>query len=147
MNSDCSLIFIHCNSLVSLGPGLFIKPLKTIDDSFVVLESQARSMNRPRHRREINQGPVGEENSSAYIGVKEVRCQVPGATRGRARTKSATNNTQTSGYVRAPEGVAQCLGLPRHRIEPRGTEARLAPHTAGIYYQVRKSREPNICVF
>ena len=36
-----------------------------------------------------------------------VRGQVPGATRNGARTKSAINNTQTSGYVRAPEGVAR----------------------------------------
>ena len=66
--------------------------------------------------------------SSAYIGVKEVRGQVPGTTRGRARTKSAINNTQTSGYVRAREGVARCLSKPK----PRGTKAwrqSLAPHT------------------
>ena len=54
---------------------------------------------------------------NAYIRVREVRGQVSGTTRGRARTKSAINNTKTSGYVRAPEGVAQCLGLPRHRTE------------------------------
>ena len=47
----------------------------------------------------------------------EVRGQVPGTTRNGGRTKSAINNSQASGYVRAPEGVAQCLGLPRHRTE------------------------------
>ena len=65
--------------------------------------------------------------SSAYIRVKEVKGQVPGTICNGARTNSAINNTQTSGYVRAPEGVAQCLGT-----EPisRGTVARrqsLAP--------------------
>ena len=55
--------------------------------------------------------------NSAYIGMKEVRGKVPGTTRGRARTKSAINNTQTWGHVGAPEGVAQCLGLPRHQTE------------------------------
>ena len=41
---------------------------------------------------------------SANIGVWEVKGhlgQVPGTSRGGARTKSATNNTQASGYVRA----------------------------------------------
>ena len=49
-----------------------------------------------------------------------MRGQVPGTARDRARTKSLINNTQTSVYVRAPEGVTK-----------RGTEARhlsLAPH-------------------
>ena len=45
-----------------------------------------------------------------YIIVKEVKGQVPETTRGRARTKSAINNYQASGYIRAPDGVAQ----PRH---------------------------------
>ena len=54
---------------------------------------------------------------SAYIEVKEVRGQVPGTSRNGGRTKSAINNFQASSYVRAPEGVAQCLGLPRHRTE------------------------------
>ena len=34
-----------------------------------------------------------------------------------ARTNSAINNSQNSAYVRAPEGVVQCLGSPRHRTE------------------------------
>ena len=46
-----------------------------------------------------------------------MRDQVPGTTRNGGRTKSAINNFQASGYVRAPEGVAQCLGLLRHRTE------------------------------
>ena len=41
--------------------------------------------------------------SSAYIRVKEVRGQVPGTTCNGARTNSAINNSQNSGYVRAPE--------------------------------------------
>ena len=55
--------------------------------------------------------------NTAYIGVKEVKGEVPGATRGGVRTKSAINYYQASGYVRAPDGVAQCLGLPRHQAE------------------------------
>ena len=43
---------------------------------------------------------------SAYIRVKEVRGQVPGTTCNGARTNSAINNTQNSGYVRAPEYYA-----------------------------------------
>ena len=39
--------------------------------------------------------------SSAYIGAKEVRGQVPGTTRNEARTKSAINKFRASGYVRA----------------------------------------------
>ena len=62
-----------------------------------------------------------------------MRGQVPGTTRGRARTKSAINNTQTSGYVRAPEGVAQCLGLPRHRTE--ATRYRSTAPVAGATYR------------
>ena len=46
-----------------------------------------------------------------------MRDQVPGTTRNGGRTKSAINNFQASGYVRAPEGVAQCLGLLRHLTE------------------------------
>ena len=46
-----------------------------------------------------------------------MRGQVPGTARDRARIKSAINNYQASNYVKAPEGVAQCLGLPRHRTE------------------------------
>ena len=44
--------------------------------------------------------------SSAYIGVKEVRGQVPGTTCNGARTNSAINNSQNSGYVMAPEYYA-----------------------------------------
>ena len=36
-----------------------------------------------------------------------MRGQVPGTKRNGARTKSAIDNTQTSGYVSAPEGVAR----------------------------------------
>ena len=55
--------------------------------------------------------------NTVYIGVKEVKGEVPGTTRGGVRTKSAINNYQASGYVKAPEGVTQCLGLPRHQAE------------------------------
>ena len=44
--------------------------------------------------------------SSVYIGVKEVRGQVPGTTCNGARTNSAINNSQNSGYARAPEYYA-----------------------------------------
>ena len=54
--------------------------------------------------------------NTAYIVVKEVKGDVPG-TRGGVRTKSAINNYQVSGYVRASEGVAQCLGSPRNQTE------------------------------
>ena len=59
---------------------------------------------------------------------------VPGTTRNGRRTKSAINNSQASGYVRVPEGVAQCLGLPRHRSEaPRyQTEAPRYRSTAPV---------------
>ena len=43
---------------------------------------------------------------SAYIRVREVRGQVPGTICNGARTNSAINNSQTSGYVRAPEYYA-----------------------------------------
>ena len=49
-----------------------------------------------------------EENKCLYlIWVWEPRGQVPGAMRNGARTKSAINNTHTSSYVRAPEGLAR----------------------------------------
>ena len=44
--------------------------------------------------------------SNAYIRVKEVRGQVPGTTCNGARTNSAINNSQNSGYLRAPEYYA-----------------------------------------
>ena len=43
---------------------------------------------------------------SAYIRMQEVRGQVPGTTCNGARTNSAINNSQTSGYIRAPEYYA-----------------------------------------
>ena len=56
---------------------------------------------------------MGEENEmNAYM-----RGQVPGTTCNGARTNSAINNTQASSYIGAPEGVAQYLGLERHRTE------------------------------
>ena len=76
-----------------------------IDDSLVVLEPQARSLtDRETHRRE--KANVIEENECLYMSER-VRGQVPGATRNGARNESAINNTQTSGYGRAPEGVAR----------------------------------------
>ena len=53
---------------------------------------------------------------------EEVRGQVPGTTCNWARTKSAINNTQTPGYVKAPEGMVQCLGLQRHQAEAPATQ-------------------------
>ena len=52
--------------------------------------------------------------SSAYIRVKDVRGQVPGTTYNGARTKSAINNSQSSGYVKAPEyySVHRGSGVP-----------------------------------
>ena len=54
-----------------------------------------------------------------YILVRlwEVRSQVPGTTFNGARTNSSINNTQASSYIRAPKGVAQYLGLEKHRTE------------------------------
>ena len=57
-----------------------------VSKSLIVLDPQARSLDRL--------APVSEENEC-------VRGQVPVTARGGARTKSAINNTQTSGYVRA----------------------------------------------
>ena len=51
--------------------------------------------------------------SSAYIGVKEVRGQVPGTTCNGARTNSAINNSQTSGYVRGPSTTKYTEGVAR----------------------------------
>ena len=48
---------------------------------------------------------MGEENEQCLYRNEEVRGQVPETTCNGARTKSAINNTQTPGYVRAPEGV------------------------------------------
>ena len=67
-------------------------------------------------------GPVGEENEQCLDRNEEVRGQVPGTTCNGACTKSAINNTQTPGYVRAPEGVEQCLGLQRHQAEAPATQ-------------------------
>ena len=57
--------------------------------------------------------------SSAYIGVKEVRGQVPGTTCNGARTNSAINNSQNSGYIRAPEyyTVLEEVGLRDYGIK------------------------------
>ena len=49
------------------------------------------------------------KRTSAYIRVRELRGQVSGTTLGRARTKSASNNTQVSSYIR--EGVARGIGV------------------------------------
>ena len=46
---------------------------------------------------------------NVYIKVWEVRGQVSGTTRGMARTKSAINNSQASGYIRALR-VARGIG-------------------------------------
>ena len=40
-------------------------------------------------------------SANILVDVREMRDQIPGTTHGRARTKSATNNIQASGYVRA----------------------------------------------
>ena len=51
-----------------------------------------------------------------------MRGQVRGTARDRARTKSAINNYQASNYVRAAEGVAQCLNTepkPRDNRSPK----------------------------
>ena len=52
-------------------------------------------------------------------GVFEVRGQLPGATCNRARTKSAINNYQAPGYVRAYEGVARdiCAEYPERSTQ------------------------------
>ena len=72
-------------------------------------EPQARSLT-DRETQEKNEGEAlwAKRMSGAYIyvGVKEARGQVPGTTCNRARAKSAINNYQTSGYVRA-EGMAR----------------------------------------
>ena len=63
-----------------------------------------------------------------------MRGQLPGTTCNRACSKSG--NIQTLGDVRAPEGVAQRLGLQRHQAEVPATQygASLAPHMFFIIY-------------
>ena len=60
--------------------------------------------------------------SSAYIRVREVRGQVPGTTYNGARTKSATNNYQAPGCVRAEREwlTGTSSGTPEWitRVEP-----------------------------
>ena len=109
---------ILCESR-TLGLSLLVRLLKMLDDSLVVLEPQARSLvTENTQKRNKAQALWAKRIRSAYIGVKEVRGQVPGTTRKGGRTKSTINNVQALGYVRAPpEGVAQCLALPRHRTE------------------------------
>ena len=67
-------------------------------------EPQARSLYLPRTYME--KGHVSDKNECLYRS-EEMRGQMPGATCNGARTKSAISNTQTPGYVRAPEGVAR----------------------------------------
>ena len=45
----------------------------------------------------------------------------PGATRNEARAKSAINNSRASGYVRAPEGVAQYISAEYLERSTRST--------------------------
>ena len=71
--------------LVSLG----LKSQK----SLVVLEPRPLSPNLGRPETGT---PMRAKRTNAYtrIGVREMRGQVPGTTRGGTRTKSAINNTQ-----------------------------------------------------
>ena len=70
-------------------------------------EPQARSLTNREITQEWNNARLRAKGMcSAYIRVKEVRGQVPGTTRNGARTNSAINNSQNSGYVRAPEYYA-----------------------------------------
>ena len=55
--------------------------------------------------------------SGAYIRVKEVRGQVPGTICNGARTKSAINNYQAPGYVRAERERERESGAPGPRVE------------------------------
>ena len=67
---------------------------------------------------------------SAYIRESEVSGQVPGTTHGRARTISAINNTQASGYVSAqgaPKYRRRTPMLTRTFEEPRGRPYSTAP--------------------
>ena len=124
------------STLVGLSLSLLVPD---INKSLVVLEPQARSQYWPRTQKG-KEGQVlwAKRMSSAYIRVREVRGQVPGTTRG------SGVNYPACGYVRAPAGVAQCLGLPRHWTEvPRYlTEApryrRTAP-VAGATLSIRES--------
>ena len=64
---------------------------------------------------------------SAYIGVLEVRGQMPGTTRGGASTKSVIDNTHASGYVTKP--VAR--RSPGIRALTDGASAQPNLHRAG----------------
>ena len=61
--------------------------IATKDTLSLSSEPQARSLYRPRtHRMEESTGLWAKGMSSAYIGVKEVRGQVPGTTRNYSTT-------------------------------------------------------------
>ena len=74
-------------------------------------------IDREHTERNKAQAVWAKRKSSAYIGVKEVKGHVPGTTRNGGRTKNAINNFQASGYVRAPEGVAQFTEAPNQSPE------------------------------
>ena len=74
-----------------------------VDETLVVLETQARSLARDRKHTRKWKAHEREKRTSACIGVREVLGQMLGTTRRGSRTKSAINNTQTSGYVRTTE--------------------------------------------
>ena len=70
--------------------------------------------------------------NSAYIGVKEVRGQVPGTTGNGARTNSAINNSQNSGYVRVSEYYTVHCGAPGLRHQAPRAVGPVLQHTAAV---------------
>ena len=60
---------------------------------------------------------MGDKNEQCLYRNEEARGKVPGTTCKKERTNSAINNNQAPGYLRTPEGMAQCLGLQRHQAE------------------------------
>ena len=96
----------HKRYPVSLGPGLLVQLLNTIDDSLVILEPQGSQPESSENTQKRNKAQAlrAKRIRSDYIGVKEVSNQVPGNARNGERTKSEINNFQASGYVRAPTG-------------------------------------------
>ena len=83
---------------MSLGLSLARIATEDISNSLVVLEPQARSLDKPRTHQKGR--PILASRMSAYKRVQEMSSSAWDYM-WRARMKSATNNTQASGYVRA----------------------------------------------
>ena len=87
------------------------------------------------------EGPVWAKRMSAYNRLWEVKCKVPGTTRGRDCTKSAINEAQASGYVRA-------RGSPRYRsqipAEPN-PHSRTSTGPEGRMYSTGATNSQTLC--